>query len=76
MARVVAQPIPPGAWDAARYPRFGEVQGTEFTLTEGDLLLLPAHWWHAVTMFQDLPGLSPFQPLPASTVKVPQSMGR
>jgi len=58
-------------WDAALHPRFGEVRGIEFTLTEGDLLLLPAHWWHAVkalsasiavTMFQDLPGLSPFQP--------------
>ncbi|WP_224362953.1 cupin-like domain-containing protein [Hyalangium versicolor] len=66
-------------WDALLHPRFGEVQGIEFTLMEGDLLLLPARWWHAVkavsasiavTMFQDLPGLSPFQPLSSSAAQV------
>jgi ribosomal protein L16 Arg81 hydroxylase len=66
-----AQVNPYKPWDAALHPRFGEVQGIELTLTAGDLLLLPARWWHAVkalsasisvTMFQDLPGLPPFQP--------------
>jgi hypothetical protein len=66
-------------WDSALHPRFGEVQGIELTLTAGDLLLLPAHWWHAVralsasisvTMFQDLPGLSRFQPSPADAGQV------
>ena len=31
-----------------RFPRFGEARGVDVTLHPGDMLFLPAYWWHEV----------------------------
>lgn len=35
--------------DAARFPRFDPGKGQEVILEEGEILYLPAYWWHQVT---------------------------
>ena len=34
--------------DLDRYPRFRHARGYECTMTPGDALFIPMHWWHAV----------------------------
>jgi ribosomal protein L16 Arg81 hydroxylase len=35
--------------DAARFPRFDASRGVDVVLEEGEILYLPAYWWHQVT---------------------------
>ena len=34
--------------DLAKFPRFAEVRAAEVILGPGDLLYVPARWWHSV----------------------------
>lgn len=38
----------PDEVDLERFPRFTKAKGLECTLTPGDALFIPMHWWHAV----------------------------
>jgi hypothetical protein len=40
--------------DRAKYPRFDESKGREVILEEGEILYLPAYWWHQVTSLGDV----------------------
>ncbi|HKP64418.1 MAG TPA: cupin-like domain-containing protein [Polyangiales bacterium] len=40
--------------DRSKYPRFDESKGREVILGEGEILYLPAYWWHQVTSLGDV----------------------
>jgi hypothetical protein len=44
--------------DLARFPRFAEARGTDVTIAPGDLLVLPAGWFHAVWALDDVLSIS------------------
>ena len=40
--------------DLERFPRFDPARGREVILEEGEILYLPAYWWHQVTSLGDV----------------------
>jgi Cupin-like domain len=40
--------------DAARFPKFDPTKACEAILEEGEILYLPAYWWHQVTSLGDV----------------------
>ena len=40
--------------DSARFPKFDESKAREAMLEEGEILYLPAYWWHQVTSLGDV----------------------
>jgi hypothetical protein len=46
--------------DLARFPRFAEARGADVTIGPGDLLVLPAGWFHAVWAIDDVLSISRF----------------
>lgn len=49
-----------GAPDLARFPRFAQARGADVTIARGDLLVLPAGWFHAVWALDDVLSISRF----------------
>jgi lysine-specific demethylase 8 len=47
-------PVDPSRADLKRYPKFAKATALECTLSAGDLLFIPVHWWHYVQS----PGIS------------------
>ncbi|WP_181885558.1 cupin-like domain-containing protein [Trinickia dinghuensis] len=44
--------------DLARFPRFAQARGADVTIGPGDLLVLPAGWFHAVWALDDVLSIS------------------
>ncbi len=42
------------ALDGARFPKFDPTKAREVVLEEGEILYLPAYWWHQVTSLGDV----------------------
>lgn len=51
-------PIHMEAPDLERYPRFAESRGMEVVIRAGDLLYMPAYWWHYVVSLTPAMSLS------------------
>lgn len=49
-----------GEPDFARFPRFAHARGADVTIAPGDLLVLPAGWFHAVWALDDVLSISRF----------------
>jgi len=46
----------PSSDSAAAFPRLAHARGREVVLQPGDVLFLPAYWWHEVTTLPVPPG--------------------
>ena len=50
---MVMSPVDISLPDLERFPRFVEAKRTQCVLRPGDVLFMPAFWWHEVQSYPD-----------------------